>query len=43
MNPIVIAEGERVNGFGRVEVYLGGKFIGALVARRNSHILKCEF
>ena len=41
--PIVIAEGERINGFGRVEVYLGGKFIGALVARKNSHVIKCEF
>jgi hypothetical protein len=43
MKPIVIAEGERVNGFGRVEVYLGGKFFGALVAQRNSHAIKCEF
>ncbi|MDQ3819991.1 MAG: hypothetical protein M3362_20270 [Acidobacteriota bacterium] len=42
-NPIVVAEGERINGFGRVEVYLGGKFVGALVARRNSHVIKCEF
>ena len=43
MKPIVIAEGERINGFGRVEVYLGGKFVGALVARKNSHVIKCEF
>jgi len=41
--PIIIAEGERINGFGRVEVYLGGKFIGALVARKNSRVIKCEF
>jgi hypothetical protein len=43
VEPIVIAEGERVNGFGRVEVYIGGKFVGALLARRNSHVIKCEW
>lgn len=41
--PIVTAEGERAHGFGRVEVYLAGKFVGALLARRNSHVIKCEF
>ena len=43
IEPIVIAEGERVNGFGRVEVYSGGKFAGALLARKNSHVIKCEW
>lgn len=43
VKPIVIAEGERVNGYGRVEVYIGGKFIGALLARKNSHVIKCEW
>ena len=43
VKPMVIAEGERVNGFGRVEVYIGGTFAGALLARRNSHVIKCEF
>jgi len=42
-SPIVTAEGERVAGFGRVDLYLGGKFIGALIATRNSHVIKCEF
>lgn len=42
VKPIVVAEGERVNGFGRVEVYLDGKFIGVLLARRNSAIIKCD-
>lgn len=43
VEPIVIAEGERVAGFGRVEVYIGGKFVGALLARKSSHVIKCEF
>jgi hypothetical protein len=41
VKPIVVAEGERVSGFGRVEVYLDGKFIGALLARKNNVIIKC--
>ncbi len=43
VEPIIITEGDRVNGFGRVEVYSGGKFVGALLARRNSHVIKCEW
>lgn len=43
VKPIVIAEGERTNGFGRVEVYSGGRFVGALVARKSSHVIKCEW
>lgn len=35
---IVSAEGERVEGFGRVEIYWNGEMIGALVARRNRDI-----
>ncbi|MBC7798315.1 MAG: hypothetical protein H7Z37_15705 [Pyrinomonadaceae bacterium] len=42
VKPIVIAEGERVNGFGRVEVYLDGKFIGALLAQKNKIVIKCD-
>lgn len=40
---IVIAEGENVDGFGRVEFYLAGKFIGALLAVKNRHKIKCDF
>jgi hypothetical protein len=31
----VIAEGESVNGFGRIEVYWNGKIVGALFAEPN--------
>jgi hypothetical protein len=42
VKPIVVAEGEPIKDFGRVEVYLDGKFIGALLARKNSAIIKCD-
>jgi hypothetical protein len=35
---IVVAQGERVKGFGRVEIYLNGEMIGALVIQRNRDI-----
>ncbi len=35
---IVIAEGERVKGLGRVELYVRGEFIGALPVRRGADI-----
>jgi len=35
---IVVAEGERVSGFGRVEFYVRGEFIGALPVRRGADI-----
>ena len=40
---IVIAEGENVDGFGRVEFYLSGNFIGALLAVKNKYKIKCDF
>ena len=40
---IVVAEGERVRGYGRVEFYLAGDLVGALPVRRNSHVIKCDF
>jgi hypothetical protein len=39
---IVVAEGERVRGYGRVEFYLAGDLVGALPVRRNSHVIKCD-
>ena len=41
---IVVAEGERVNGVGRVEFYLGGKKVGGLLLGRNKDLclLCCE-
>ncbi|MBC7796351.1 MAG: hypothetical protein H7Z37_05735 [Pyrinomonadaceae bacterium] len=35
---IVATEGERINGFGRIECYWNGEFIGALVVRKNADI-----
>lgn len=35
---IIIAEGERVRGYGRVEFYLGGKMVGGLLIKRNEDI-----
>ena len=35
---IVVAEGERIGGFGRVEFYVRGEFIGALPVRRGADI-----
>jgi len=35
---IVSAEGEQVEGFGRVEIYWNGEMIGALVARKSRDI-----
>ena len=35
---IVVAEGERVNGLGRIEFYLGGKVIGRLFLARNKDL-----
>ena len=40
---LVVAEGERVRGYGRVEFYLAGELVGALPVRRNSHVIKCDF
>lgn len=40
---IITAEGEPIKGFGRVEFYLGGEMIGALLAKKNSDIyVSCE-
>lgn len=41
---IVVAEGERAKGFGRVEFYLGGKMVGGLLLSRNKDLclLCCE-
>ncbi len=35
---IVVAEGERIRGLGRVEFYVRGEFIGALPGRRGADI-----
>jgi hypothetical protein len=35
---IVVANGERVNGYGRVEVYVAGKLEGTLLASRNKDL-----
>ena len=37
-NRIIVAEGERVRGLGRVEFYVRGEFIGALPVRRGADI-----
>ena len=35
---IIVAEGERAKGFGRVELYVGGKLFDFLKLRRNSDL-----
>ena len=40
---VVIAEGERIKGFGRVEFYLGGELVGALLAHKNKYKIICDF
>jgi len=35
---IVVAEGERVRGYGRLEYYLGGRLFEQLLFRRNGYI-----
>ena len=41
---VVVAEGERVKGPGRVEFYLGGEIVGGLLLGRNKDLclLCCE-
>ena len=39
---IVVAEGERINDYGRVEIYWNGELLGALLANKNRSIsLNC--
>lgn len=35
---IVIAEGERVNGYGQIELYIGGRLHTAFALRRNAEL-----
>jgi hypothetical protein len=37
-NTIVIAEGERVEGYGRIEVYVGGKLYSVLAIKANADL-----
>jgi hypothetical protein len=41
---VITAEGERVTGLGRVELYVGGKLVGVLGIKRNRDLLvgSCE-
>jgi hypothetical protein len=41
---VIKAEGERVRGFGRVELYVGGKLLAVLGVKRNGDLLvgSCE-
>jgi hypothetical protein len=36
---IVTAEGERVGGYGRIELYVGGKLFYVLLVRRNADLI----
>ncbi len=36
---VILAEGERVKGYGRLEFYVDGKLIGLLKIRRNADLL----
>jgi hypothetical protein len=35
---IIAAEGDRVQGFGRVEIYVGGKLVDVMLAEKNKDI-----
>ena len=37
-NRLIVAEGERVNGYGRVELYVSGKLYDTFVVRRNGDL-----
>jgi hypothetical protein len=41
---IILAEGERVAGYGRIEIYVGGKLFSALAVNRNGDLIvgSCE-
>jgi len=41
---VITAEGERVKGFGRVELYVAGKLVGVMGIKRNRDLLvgSCE-
>jgi hypothetical protein len=41
---IILAEGERVTGYGRIEIYVGGKLFSALAVKRNEDLIvgSCE-
>jgi hypothetical protein len=41
---VITAEGERVKGFGRVDLYVGGKLVAVLGIKRNGDLLvgSCE-
>lgn len=40
---IIVGQGQRVRGYGRVEFYLEGRMVGVLPVNRNSAIIKCKF
>jgi len=35
---VITAEGERVRGFGRVEIYVGGKLVDVILAEKNKDL-----
>ena len=41
---IILAEGERVPGYGRIEIYVGGKLFSAVAVNRNGDLIvgSCE-
>lgn len=41
---VVIGEGERINGYGRIELYVGGKLFDVLAVGRNADLIvgSCE-
>jgi hypothetical protein len=44
-NTIITAEGERINGYGRIELYIAGKLFHIIAVRRNADLLvgACSF
>ncbi len=35
---VIVSEGERVRGYGRLEIYVSGKLVAALAAERNHNL-----
>ena len=44
LKTVIVAEGERVKGYGRVEIYIKGILMDVIAAKRDRHILvgSCE-
>ena len=40
---VVTGRGEHIKGYGRVEFYIGGELVGALLISKHNPVIKCVF